>query len=586
MRVLKLSLITLIAVLTVAGSAFAQFVQAEPVVSTKTFISVGRLRPGDEFQLAVEAVVKDRYHVGSRDEDAAYPASLKLDAPKGIIFDGPVFPKGERIAFGDAEKIPVYEGKFVVRANGRVAKDAPLGAVKITSKLDTQACSGDVCFPPETSESSVETEVVAPGRSVARVDSGLFAPASTEPRSPSQDDAGRMRNKLANSGLVVQLLTLFGMGLLLAFTPCVYPMYPVTIGYFSGQADRHREKVWLLAGVYVLGLALTYAVLGTVASTTGGQLGKAMQLPWVLAGVAGILVLLALSMFGVYELRPPAFILNRASGKSGALGALVMGAVFGIVAAPCVGPVVLGLLLYVAQRGSPLIGFLLFFVLALGIGTPLFLVAAFAGKMPVPGMWMVTVKKVAGFLLIGAAAYFLLPVIPDSIGGYLIPAVIVVAAIYLGFFEKSVRSSRISSSVGKALGAAALVFAVWLGAPKGDPTSLQWQVYEPGVIASAAEHGKPSMLDFTAEWCGACKELERETFRDPKVIHAALRFARFRVDGTDLGDEVVVAAMRKYRVRGYPTVIFFDSSGNEIEPARVTGFVDSREFLERIEAVK
>ena len=342
----------------------------------------------------------------------------------------------------------------------------------------------------------------------------------------------------------------------------------------------------LLAGVYVLGLALTYSALGAIAATTGGMFGAAMQSPGVLVGVAVVLVLLALSMFGVYELQAPSFIQSRASGKSGVLGALGMGLVFGIVAAPCVGPVVLGLLLFVARLGSPLMGFSMFFALALGIGTPLFFLAAFSAKMPVPGMWMVAIKKVAGFLLIGAAAYFVLPLIPEPFGRFLIPAVIAAAAVYLGCFEESIRSSRIATGFSKAFCLTALIAAGVMAAGHADGPSMKWKHYKPGLVAKTIQSHKPVMIDFTAAWCGACKELEHGPFSDPTVISATAGFTKFRVDGTNQNDPTVSAAVKRYGVQGFPAVIFIDSSGREVKSARVVSFVDSKEMMKRADMVK
>jgi len=365
-------------------------------------------------------------------------------------------------------------------------------------------------------------------------------------------------------------------------------MVPVTVGYFSGQTEsRNNRKVALLAAVYVLGLALTYSVLGAVAALTGGAFGAAMQKPAVLIGIAVLLVALALSMFGLFELRPPAFIASRASGRGGVLGALTMGLIFGVVAAPCVGPAVLGLMAYVASIGSPALGFALFFALSLGIGTPLFFLAAFSAKMPAPGMWMVTVKKAAGFLLVGAAAYFLLPILPDSIGRYLIPAILVIGGLYLGFFEKSIKSSRVTAYAGKAFGTAALVFGVFLSVPKPNTGArLKWQPYTPVKVAQAISSGTPVAIDFTAEWCGVCKELDDGAFSDKRVVAAMDRFVLLRVDGTSSDAPRVIAAQKLYHVNGYPSVIFIDSTGREVKSARIITNSPADDVLRRLETVE
>ncbi|MGB9620214.1 MAG: protein-disulfide reductase DsbD family protein, partial [Armatimonadota bacterium] len=299
-----------------------------------------------------------------------------------------------------------------------------------------------------------------------------------------------------------------------------------------------------------------------------------------------VLVALALSMFGLYEIRPPAFIQDRASGRSGVLGALVMGLIFGVVAAPCVGPVAIGLLLYVAQLQSPLMGFLLFFAMALGMGTPLFFLAAFAARLPVPGMWMLAVRKLAGFLLIGAAAYFVGPVVPEPIWPYLIPAVVAACGIYFAVFERSIRSSRLLTSAGKVFGLIALIAAIALAMPRAGGPLLRWELYTERSLAQAVREHLPVMIDFTAEWCPACKELEHKTFADPAVVRAAARFRLLRVDATNAKNPAVRAAVARHGVRGFPTVLFFDSSGKEVRSARVVGLVDSGEMLRRMQAIR
>jgi thiol:disulfide interchange protein DsbD len=244
--------------------------------------------------------------------------------------------------------------------------------------------------------------------------------------------------------------------------------------------------------------------------------------------------------------------------------------------------VVLGLMAFVAKLGSPIMGFGLFFALALGIGTPLFVLAAFSAKLPVPGMWMVAVKKAAGFLLLGAAAYFVTPILPEIVARYAVPVILMAGGLYLGFFEKSIRASRIGSNLGRVSGTAALIVAVMLATPHMKTQSIKWQPYTPSAVTA----GKPIMIDFTAKWCMACQDLERGPFSDARVIRAADRFKHLRVDGTDRNNQTMLKAAQRFGVRGFPTVIFINSSGKEVTSARIAGFVDTNEMLKRIKSVK
>jgi len=570
------TLFALIAVVASAAPAqVSSFAPPEPIVSGRLVLSVDKLRPGDEFQIAFEGKVREGYHIGANDKNSLYPARLTVKVPAGITLGEPVYPKAALIPMKIAPggRLPVYDGRFVVTANGRVSKGARQGRVAFEATFSSQGCKDDACFPPEKTSVKLLANVVATGEAVTSANDGAFATGSAD--------------QLGDMGMLRRLLWLYLGGVLLAFTPCVYPMIPVTVGYFSNQSEaRSRKRVMLLAACYVLGIALTYSLLGALAATTGGVFGAAMQKPPVQIGVALVLVALALSMFGLYELRAPGFIQSRASGRSGALGALVMGLVFGLVAAPCVGPVVLSLMAYVASTGSAVVGFSLFFALALGIGTPLFALAVFSAKLPAPGVWMVVVKKLAGFLLIGAAAYFVRPIVPEGIGRLMIPGVILAAGVYLGLIDRSLAGVRFAGVIGKVFLVATAVLAVALALPHTPKASLTWQDYSPEAVVAAAEAGRPVMIDFTAAWCGACQELEHGALSDPKVIEAAEGFVRLRVDNTNSDDPDARGARMAYRVEGFPTIVFLRPSGLEAKTARVVGVVDSKELLERIEAVR
>lgn len=574
MRSLQISSFIVIFALAGVTASLAAPPDNGPVVSVQAQISPSRVQPGGSVVLTVKATVRPGYHVGSADKDALYPAKLSLTAPKGITFGKPVFPKGVRKSFGfTSGKIPVYEGAFTVRVKGRVSPSAKPGAFTITGKLSTQACKGDQCYPPEDARVTARLQVVKKGSAAIGGSGG----------GPLSDDEAAAAS-LAGTGVIKRVAMLYLGGLLLALTPCVYPMIPVTVGYFSSQSDRRRGRITALAAAYVLGLALTYAMLGTIAASTGSALGSALQSPYVIVGIAAVLVALAMSMFGLYELKPPQFIQDRASGRSGVAGALLMGLIFGVVAAPCAGPFVLGLSLFAAKTGSALVGFGMFFILAMGMGTPLFLLATFSAKLPVPGRWMLVAERVAGFVLLGAAAYFLAPVVPEPFGRYLIPAVILAAGVYFGCVERAMRSGgTLQTVLGKGVCFAAVGAALVIAWPSPKPQAMQWEPFEAESFAQAVKSGRPVMVDFSAEWCMACKELDHGPWSDPRVIEAARHFARFRIDGTKRTPDVTAAEQRLgVKGKGYPIVMFFDGSGREVRAARVAGYVHAPEMIRRI----
>jgi thiol:disulfide interchange protein DsbD len=502
---------------------------------------------------------------------------LTVTAPKGFTFRKPVFPKALRKKFGfTSGTIPVYEGTFTVKVAGHLSPSVKPGSATINAVLSTQACKGGQCFPPEDAKISTKITIKA----------GAITTGSHARRASLSDDETAAAG-LAGMNTAKRFLMLYLGGLLLALTPCVYPMIPVTVGYFSSQGEKHKGKVITLAAAYVLGLAVTYAILGTVAALTGGALGSALQSSAVIVGIATLLVVLSLSMFGLYELRVPQCILSKSSGRGGIAGALFMGLIFGVVAAPCAGPFVLGLTLFAAKTGSPLAGFIMFFVLAVGMGTPLFLLAAFSAKLPVPGKWMLVAERLGGFALLGAAAYFVEPIVPAAVRPYLIPAVILAAGIYVGCVENTVQSSKLAAAIGKVFCVGALAATTVMVWPSAKHPSIQWQPFKAESVKLAAQSGKPFVVDFSAEWCAACKELQKGPFSDPRVIAAAKDFSAFRVDGTRRTPEVT-AAERQLGVsgKGYPIVLFFDTHGHEVRSARIIGFVDPNEVIRRIEMIR
>ncbi len=289
------------------------------------------------------------------------------------------------------------------------------------------------------------------------------------------------------------LLLLFGWGLALNLTPCVYPVIPLTVSFFGGQSQGQGRRTFLLASIYVLGMATTYSALGVAAALSGRLFGVALQSPWVLGVVALVLVLLAFSMFGYYDIQMPTALMQKAGARKGFAGAYAMGLLVGVVAAPCVGPVVLGLLAFVAATQDALLGFLFFFVLSLGLGLPFLFLAAFSGRiaaLPRAGAWMEGVKKIFGWILLAMAAYFLRTALPGALGAWLLPAVLVVGALAMLLLHKTLR-------VGVRAAVAVLFVAVaFFFAPLGqtEAEGPAWAPYDAAKIAAARQACRPRLL--------------------------------------------------------------------------------------------
>ncbi len=389
-------------------------------------------------------------------------------------------------------------------------------------------------------------------------------------------------------GLLWTLLGIFVGGMALNLTPCVYPMIPITVSFFGGRsaADGPSQVKLVLHGIcYILGLALTNSTLGVVAALTGGLMGGILQNPLVLAGVAVVLVVFATSLFGFWELRLPGFLSRAASqSHSGYFGSLFMGLTLGVVAAPCIGPFVLGLLTWVAGMGSAVYGFLIFFVLSLGLGLPLFILAVFSGqlrRLPKAGGWMIWVRMLMGWVLVGMAVYFIRPVLPGAFKVVLPITMAVAAGLHLGWFDKNVADSKIFPWLKTIVGSACLVAAtIWAMGWVMQGPGVQWHDYSEEILQQADAADRPVIIDFYADWCTPCRELEEITFHhDGVVAMAKEKFVMIKVDVTTGGNPFHEKLLEQYNVKGVPTVVFVDGNAKERTDLRLVDFLPPEPFL-------
>ena len=390
------------------------------------------------------------------------------------------------------------------------------------------------------------------------------------------------------------LLGIFAGGLALNLTPCVYPMIPITVSFFGGRSagDKPGQLKLVLHGLcYLLGLALTNSTLGVVAALTGGLMGSLLQSPLVLALVAGVLVLFATSLFGFWELRLPGG-MSQMAGKtySGYFGSFFMGLTLGIVAAPCIGPFVLGLLTWVAGMGNPWFGFLIFFVLSLGLGLPLFILALFSGqlqRLPRAGGWMLWVRNLMGWVLVGMAVHFLHPVLPEILKVALPIAIALAAGLHLGWIDKNEANFKAFPWLKALTGTACLVLATfWLASFAMRGPGISWQSSSEETFREAKAQGKPTIIDFYADWCTPCRELEEATFHQPDVVRLAEKnFIMVKVDVTKGGDPYHEELLKNYGVKGVPTIVFIDGKGQERADLRLVDYLPAEQFLQRMQSI-
>ena len=398
-------------------------------------------------------------------------------------------------------------------------------------------------------------------------------------------------------------LAAFASGLLVSFTPCVYPMVAVTVSVFGARQVSSRLQGLVLSAAFVAGIEVVFVTLGVAAGLTGGVFGSVLSSTWVIVGLSALFLALAASMFGLFELDLPAgakdWLARR--GGSGLWGAFVLGMICGPIAAPCTGPFLTGILAWITRTQSAELGAALMGAFAFGLGFPFFLVGAFALQLPKSGRWMLHVKSLLGLILVVVALYFLSTAFPalaeparPSPGFLAASALVVVVGLLFGAVHRSFEGTTPGVKLSKALGVllvSAGAFAFLSGAIKPERT-LAWEKSMPApgaklltdqARAKALSESRPLLVDFTAAWCASCKELDKLTLSDERVQREAGRFVALKVDATDDEDPLVEATLKAHGVSGLPVVILFDSRGREAK--RFNDFVEPVPFLDALERV-
>ena len=521
-------------------------------------------------------------------------------AAEGATLGTPVFPAGKQKHddnFGDVE---VYYKSVAIRLPLSANQSGP-----ITLKVTSQGCAdAGVCYPPQ--EQTLSVTLPAPGSAPAAVPDA------------AGDESGHIAGLLQNAGFWLAVSTFFGFGLLLALTPCVFPMIPILSGIIVGQGHHvSRSKSFLLSLAYVLGMAVTYAALGVAAGLTGTLLSAALQNPWVLGAFAAVFVVLSFSMFGFYELQLPSFLQSKLSEEAshlhgGHLAAVfAMGALSAVIVGPCVAAPLAGALLYIGQSGDAVLGGAALFAMALGMGVPLLLVGLSATTLlPRSGPWMEAVKKAFGVILLGTALWLVSPVLPAALvmAGWAL--LLIVPAVFMHALDPLPATAkgwqRFWKGIGIVMLLAGAALVVGLAAGSRDPLQpLKGVVAANAAAGGGAEApalpfvrvksvadlearvkaaGKPVMLDFYADWCVSCKEMERFTFADPKVRAKLAGFTMLQADVT-ANSEDDKALLQRFKLFGPPGIIFFDAAGQEIAGLRVVGFQEATPFLQVLQRV-
>ncbi|WP_368195973.1 protein-disulfide reductase DsbD [Aeromonas sp. R2-2] len=536
-------------------------------------------RRGDQLLLTLH--IADDYYL--------YRHSLRFKA-NNLTFSEPTLPEGTEHEDDFFGKTRVYYQQVSIAV--------PLKEVgeNATLRVRYQGCTDGLCYPPTDKLIDVAPLVTATTASTADAAQSV-APVS-------QQD--QLAAALGNQGFWLSIVAFFALGLGLAFTPCVFPMYPILTGIIAGAGHRlSTGRAFLLSFVYVQGMAVTYTLLGLVVASAGLKFQAALQHPYVLIGLSVMFVLLALSMFGLYTLQLPSGLQTRLSGLSNrqqggsVVGVAIMGMISGLVCSPCTTAPLSGALIYVAQSGDLWLGGAALYALSLGMGLPLLLLGTSGGKLlPKAGAWMDVIKQLFGFALLAVPILLLSRLWSDQVTtlAWLGWGLLLCGYLYHHnqhqphSVAKSVRGfvlllAMISAVVvGKDLLQPATPAAITADVSQTAPRFIRVKTLDDLKVQLAAARGKPVLLDLYADWCVACKEFEHKTFSDPTVRERFGQMVLLQADVT-ANDDADIELLNSLNVLGLPTLIFFDREGKELTGQRVTGFMGPIPFAKHLEMV-
>ena len=561
-------------------------------LSAKGYLSVDKVQPGSQFQIAVVVEIIEGWHVNANPaKEGLIATEITLPDVPNLTFGEVVYPEGDILQLGSIGEAPVYHDTITIGIQADLSQTAPISSDMLDFQLQYQACNDEQCLLPEVLDFSIPLEIVSIEQAVQRVNESVFANIDFGTPPSSVGEEGTLERALSGGRVWLAFLLVFAGGVITSLTPCVYPLIPITVSIFGANESAGLLKSFLLSVVYVLGIVVTYSILGVAVASTGAVFGQIMANPWVVGFIALILVTLGLSMFGIFEIRLPHSVQNRLNtvGGAGFAGAFAMGTVAGVIAAPCTGPALAVVLTYIATTGSLFLGFWLMFTYALGMGVLFIAIGTFSGllsALPRSGGWMYILENIFGIAIITMALYFLKDVFPplqdflqNSLPFFAIAGGLVLVGLWLSKLTQRFSGISARMQFQKACGLLLAVIGAYMfvgGIQQPAGPHLDWVYDEAEGFEIAQREDKLVMLDFYASWCAACNELDHQTYSDPAVAARLEDYVNVKLDFSRTS-ETTKALTEKYQIPGLPVVIFMDSERTVLK--RFTGFVDAEKML-------
>ncbi|UCC45248.1 MAG: thioredoxin family protein [Candidatus Zixiibacteriota bacterium] len=595
----------------------------ESPVDAYSVLSMSSAAAGETYDAATVIDVVPGWHINSAQphEDWLIPAELTFDTIPGIIPHSISYPEGRDASLAGM-LMSVYDGRTIIRFRVAVDENTLPGEYRIPVRLGYQPCDDRQCGAPDVLTMNLRVKVGEEGQLTDTIIFDASASASSAISSGTaqtkpyvqESDLERLVNQHGFWGYFLALGIAFVTGLLLSFSPCTYPMIPITVSIFAGQ-ERSISRGFFLSLIYVGSMAVVYGLLGLLVSLVGGVFGAWLASPPVVIGMAAVFVVFALSMFGLYELNVPMALrqkLGSVKKGGGVVGSLVLGIIAALVVSPCVGPFVAGILLYVATAGSPLIGFLILFVFAVGLGTLFIIIGTFStaiAKLPGSGEWMESVKKFFGFVLLLMAVYFLQTIISVTLTAVIAGLILLSLGVFGGGLDRLTGEAPMFSRLKKLVGLLALLLGIYLlvgtvlrsglilppaaeWLPSGasyDSDAHQeliaWQVDLDTGLEQARREGKPVIIDTWATWCANCRVLDRTVFGNRTVADEIQRFIPLKIQLEKADSPETREFMQRFGLRHYslPTTLLLDSQGAVLQVMQ--GVMTPEEMLEALRQI-